>query len=96
MISAAQSDRKSPCFSSDDRTRLHRKEVFKVQAENRCYCQKGLVSICTAGSVEEQKKCLFYKKASHSDKCRYFVFDKYCDCLEAQTRLRMQKAPDVL
>jgi hypothetical protein len=83
-------------FYNHHRHRFYCKEVIEVQTENLCYCQNGLVSICTAGSVEEQKKCLFYKKASYSDKCRYFVFDKYCDCLEAQTSLRMQKPPDIL
>jgi hypothetical protein len=46
------------------------------------------MSICTAADESEQKRCKFYKKSSHSDKCMYFVFDEYCDCLEAQLATR--------
>ena len=40
--------------------------------------------ICTAASESEQKNCKFYKKSSFTDKCMYFMFGEYCDCLEAQ------------
>ena len=42
------------------------------------------MSICTAASESEQKNCKFYKKSSFTDKCMYFMFDEYCDCLDAQ------------
>ena len=57
---------------------------MEVQNEKLCFCKIDIVSICTAASESEQKKCKFYKKSSFSDKCRYFMFDEYCDCLEAQ------------
>jgi hypothetical protein len=60
------------------------------------FCKKGLMSVCTAGSEDRQKKCRFYKKSSSSDKCMYFIFDKYCDCLEAQMDAEEKDAPEIL
>jgi hypothetical protein len=40
--------------------------------------------ICVATSESEQKNCKFYRKSSISERCMYFMFDEYCDCLEAQ------------
>jgi hypothetical protein len=58
--------------------------VIEVQIEKLCFCKIDIVSICTAASESEQKKCKFYKKSSFSDKCMYLMFDEYCDCMEAQ------------
>lgn len=52
--------------------------------------------VCNASSEEEQKKCRFYQKSSYSDKCMYFIFDKYCDCLEAQMNTEEQDVPEIL
>lgn len=46
--------------------------------------------ICTAVNESEQKNCKFYKKSSSSDRCMYFVFDEYCDCLEAQKETQVE------
>jgi len=67
-----------------------------VQSDKISFCKRGLMSICTAGSLKEQKKCRFYKKSSHSDRCMYYLFDKYCDCLEAQMSTEKQDAPEIL
>jgi hypothetical protein len=61
-----------------------------------CFCKKDLISVCTAGSVEEQKKCRFYQKSSYSDKCMFFIFDTFCDCLEAQVSTKDQDTPEIL
>ena len=47
-------------------------------------CKKGLMSVCSAGNKAEQEKCAFYEKASQENRCMYFIFDEYCDCLKAQ------------
>lgn len=60
------------------------------------FCKKGLMSVCTASSAEEQKKCRFYKKSSYCDRCMYFIFDKYCDSLEAQMNDEDNDAPEIL
>ena len=65
-----------------------------MQVDRLCFCKRELMSICTAGNVDEQKKCQFYQKSSYSDRCMYFMFDEFCDCLEAQTSTAMQKAPE--
>ena len=70
--------------------------VSKVQGNRLSFCKKGLISICTAGSADEQKKCRFYEKSSYSDKCMYFIFDKYCDCLEAQMKAEKKDVPEIL
>jgi hypothetical protein len=67
-----------------------------VQSAEICFCKRGLMSVCTAGSEGGQKKCKFYQKSSCCDRCMYLVFDKYCDCLEAQMNLEEQDAPEIL
>ncbi len=48
------------------------------------FCKRGMMSICTAASDADQDKCVFYEKSSLKNKCMYFIFDEYCDCLKAQ------------
>lgn len=67
-----------------------------VQVDRLCFCKSGPMSVCTAGSEKEQKKCRFYQKSSYSDRCMYFIFDKYCDCLEAQMNTEKLDAPEIL
>ena len=67
-----------------------------VQFDKLCFCKKETMSVCTAGSVDEQKRCRYYKKASHSDKCMFLAFDKFCDCLEAQMNTEKQDVPEIL
>jgi hypothetical protein len=67
-----------------------------VQVDRLSFCKRGLMSVCTAGSVDEQKKCRFYEKSSSSDKCMYFIFNKYCDCLEAQMNTEELDDPEIL
>lgn len=55
------------------------------------FCKKDIMPICTAPNTAQQKMCRFFKKASYTDKCMFFVFDKYCDCLQAQ--LETEAAP---
>jgi len=47
-------------------------------------CKKGAMSVCSANNEEDQEKCTFYKKASQENRCMYFIFDEFCDCMEAQ------------
>ena len=67
-----------------------------MQVDKLCFCKKGTISVCTARGVAEQKKCRFYQKSSFSDKCMYLIFDKYCDCLEAQMNTEKQDIPEIL
>ena len=55
-----------------------------MQIERSCFCKRDMMSICTAANEREQKNCKFYKKSSFSDRCMYFMFGEYCDCLDAQ------------
>ena len=48
------------------------------------FCKSDIMSVCTASSDSEQNKCEFYEKSSLKNKCMYFIFDEYCDCLKAQ------------
>ena len=47
------------------------------------FCQKDTISVCTA-KEGEQEWCEFFKKSRFKNKCMYFIFDEYCDCLKAQ------------
>jgi hypothetical protein len=49
--------------------------VIEVQNKKLCFCKKDIMSICTADSENEQKKCKFHKKSSFPDKCMYSMFD---------------------
>ena len=55
-----------------------------LQVVEFCYCRTDIMSFCKAENEHQQKYCRFYEKSSYSDKCMYFMFDEYCDCLEAQ------------
>ncbi len=48
------------------------------------FCKKGMMSVCMAAGDTEQNGCEFYERSSLKNKCMYFIFDEYCDCLKAQ------------
>ena len=48
------------------------------------YCKKDKMSVCTAEDSKQQEKCSYFEKSSHDYRCMYFIFDAYCDCLNAQ------------
>jgi hypothetical protein len=52
------------------------------EAINFCRCEQ--ISFCTAASQRVQAGCSFYEKARSAERCMYFIFDEYCDCLKAQ------------
>ena len=52
------------------------------------FCIAGMMSTCRAENIKEQEKCRFYEKASYENRCMYFIFDEYCDCLKAQYDLK--------
>ena len=55
-----------------------------LQKSSISYCKKDVMSICTADSRKNQEECRYYEKARQAERCMYFVFDEYCDCLNAQ------------
>lgn len=46
------------------------------------------MAVCTAKDNKEREGCEFYGKSSIKNKCMYFIFDEYCDCLKAQIEAR--------
>jgi hypothetical protein len=48
------------------------------------FCKRDVMSVCTACSDAEQEDCVYYEKSRSRNKCMYFIFDEYCDCLKAQ------------
>jgi hypothetical protein len=48
------------------------------------YCETRAMSFCTAKQLSEQPGCKFYEKAGYANRCMYFTFGRYCDCLKAQ------------
>jgi len=48
------------------------------------YCKQEQMSICTAGSQKLQVGCSYYEKSQFAERCMYFIFEEYCDCLTAQ------------
>lgn len=57
-----------------------------MQNSEISYCKKEVMSMCTAKGRPQQQNCQFYVKSGLSEKCMYFVFDQYCDCLAAQRK----------
>ena len=55
-----------------------------MQRSEISYCKKEVMSMCTAEGKAQQQECQFYVKSKLSERCMYFVFDQYCDCLSAQ------------
>jgi hypothetical protein len=55
-----------------------------MRSDEVCFCKGDIISVCTADVKEQQKNCRFYQKSSYKNACMYFVFDAYCDCVEAQ------------
>lgn len=55
-----------------------------MQEERVSYCKKEIMSMCKADNGKQQKKCCFYEKSNSSERCMYYVFESYCDCLQAQ------------
>ena len=48
------------------------------------FCKKDIMSVCTACNGVEQENCVYYEKSRIRNRCMYFIFDEYCDCLKAQ------------
>jgi hypothetical protein len=48
------------------------------------FCKQEEMSICTAGNQNKQTGCSFYEKSRFAERCMYYIFDDYCDCLKAQ------------
>ena len=42
------------------------------------------MSVCTAENQKQQVACSYYEKSSFAERCMYFIFEEYCDCLTAQ------------
>jgi hypothetical protein len=55
-----------------------------INGHSMNYCRPEQISTCTAGSPKEQASCRFYEKSCRVERCMYFIFDEYCDCLLAQ------------
>ena len=55
-----------------------------MRIDEVCFCKRDIISVCTASVKEQQKNCRFYQKSTYKSACMYFVFDAYCDCVEAQ------------
>lgn len=54
--------------------------------EKKNFCKTNLMAVCTAKDNKEREGCEFYGKSSIKNKCMYFIFDEYCDCLKAQMK----------
>ena len=53
-------------------------------SEKKNLCEPGMMSTCGAKKCKDQEVCEFYRRASLENRCMYFKYDEYCDCLEAQ------------
>ena len=48
------------------------------------FCKREQMSICTADNQKQQVGCSYYEKSQFAERCMYFIFEEYCDCLTAQ------------
>jgi hypothetical protein len=56
--------------------------MIKEQIMN--FCKSEIMSICAADSKREQQDCIFFEKSNNASRCMYFVFNQFCDSLNAQ------------
>ena len=56
--------------------------MIKEQIMN--FCKSEIMSVCTAESNKEQQGCIFFDKSKNASRCMHFVFNEFCDCLNAQ------------
>jgi hypothetical protein len=48
------------------------------------FCKREQMSICTADNQKQQVGCNYYEKSQFAERCMYYIFEEYCDCLTAQ------------
>jgi hypothetical protein len=48
------------------------------------FCKRAKMCVCSASDQKQQGDCLFYEKSQYANRCMYFIFGEYCDCLKAQ------------
>jgi hypothetical protein len=48
------------------------------------FCKREQMSICTADNQKQQVGCSYYEKSQFAERCMYYIFEEYCDCLTAQ------------
>lgn len=49
------------------------------------FCKPGSMSTCTAGkSWKDQSRCFFAEKSTDMNRCMFYMFDEFCDCVKAQ------------
>jgi hypothetical protein len=65
-------------------TSIGKWEVVIVQTGEACYCKRDIISVCTAGGPKQQENCRFYQPSTFKNACMHYVFDAYCDNVEAQ------------
>jgi hypothetical protein len=67
-----------------NRKKFAHQEVMLMSHLENNFCKQEEMSICTAGNQNKQTGCSFYEKSRFADRCMYYIFDEYCDCLKAQ------------
>jgi hypothetical protein len=56
--------------------------MIKEQAMN--FCKSEIMSVCKADSKKQQQDCVFFEKSHSESRCMYFVFNEYCNSLNAK------------
>jgi hypothetical protein len=59
-----------------------------VSGKEMNFCRSEQISFCTAADRKEQSGCSFYARSHSAERCMYFIFDEYCDSLNAQLNSR--------
>jgi hypothetical protein len=67
-----------------NREKFRTGEVMAMSYQDVNFCKQEEMSICTATNMNQQTGCSFYEKSRFAERCMYYIFDEYCDCLKAQ------------
>jgi hypothetical protein len=62
---------------------VHRKELIMSHTAVN-FCKQERMSVCTAEDQKQQCGCSYYEKSRFAERCMYYIFEEYCDCLTAQ------------
>ena len=65
---------------------IGRMEVMRMSHAESNLCKQEEMSMCSADSRLQQENCSFFEKSINANRCMYFVFEEYCDCLKAQMK----------
>ncbi len=55
-----------------------------IKKQIMTFCKSEIMSVCKAENKKQQQDCIFFMKSNSASRCMHFVFNEFCDSLNAQ------------